>query len=94
MSEGCIMEAIWKQTLFRTILKRSQGHQENGQRASYAPWFKEALHEALDCDGSTYQQVSDLTGVPIKTLENFKEFSEKLKSEKSKINAETINQMK
>lgn len=50
---------------------------ENGSRASYVPWFKEFVCDALE--KANYQDVSRLTGIPIKTLENFKGFTAKLK---------------
>jgi hypothetical protein len=73
------------QPLVRVLLKRSKGHQSNDGRDSYAPWFKEAVYEILQTPGITFQEVSNLTAISIRTLENFKEFTDKLKLEKGKI---------
>ena len=73
------------QPLFRVLLRRSKGFQENSDRGSYAPWFKEAVYEILQAPGVSYQDVSDLSGLTVKTLENFKEFTDRLKLEKGKI---------
>jgi hypothetical protein len=63
------------QPLVRTLLKRSNGLSENGERASYAPWFKEAVYDLLNTPDVSFQEVCNLTGIPVKTLENFKEFT-------------------
>ena len=63
------------QPLVRTLLKRSNGLSENGERSSYAPWFKEAVYDLLHTPDVSFQEVCNLTGIPIKTLENFKEFT-------------------
>lgn len=63
------------QPLFRVVLQKSNGVSENGERASYAPWFKEAVYELLNTPDVSFQEVCNLTGIPVKTLENFKEFT-------------------
>jgi hypothetical protein len=79
-------EALLKmQPLVRTLLRRSKGFQENDERGSYAPWFKEAVYDLLNTEGVTYQDVTNLTGIAVKTLEKFLEFVEQLKLEKKPI---------
>ncbi|MEI8062404.1 MAG: hypothetical protein WCG97_03885 [bacterium] len=73
------------QPLFQVVLKRAKGIQPNDGRDSYAPWFKEAVFDLLQTPGITFQEVSNLTAISIRTLENFKEFTDKLKLEKGKI---------
>jgi len=73
------------QPLVRTLLKRSKGYQENDERGSYAPWFKETVFDLLHTEGVTYQEVSNLTGISVKTLEKFLEFVIQLKLEKNPI---------
>ena len=73
------------QPLVLTLLKRSRGFQENGERGSYAPWFKEAVYEILQSPGVNYEDVTNLTGIATGTLENFKGFADKLKLEKGSI---------
>lgn len=70
------------QPLILTLLKRSKGFQENGERGSYAPWFKEAVYDILQSPGVSYQDVTNLTGITVKTLENFKSFTDQLRLEK------------
>lgn len=73
------------QPLVRTLLKRSNGFSENGERASYAPWFKEAVYELLNTPDVSFQEVCNLTGIPVKTLENFKEFTACILLEKKPV---------
>lgn len=73
------------QPLVRTLLKRSKGFQENGERGSYAPWFKEAVFDLLNTEGVSYQDVNNLTGISVKTLEKFLEFVALLKLEKKPV---------
>ena len=73
------------QPLVRTLLKRSKGFQENDDRGSYAPWFKEAVFDLLQTEGVTYQDVTNLTGIAVKTLEKFLEFVAQLNIEKKPI---------
>lgn len=73
------------QPLFRVVLKRAKGFQENDDRGSYAPWFKEAVFDLLHTEGVTYQDVTNLTGIPVKTLEKFLEFVDQLRLEKNPI---------
>jgi hypothetical protein len=70
------------QPLVQLFLKRSGGLQENGERNSYAPWVKEAVYSFLQTSPFNYQEVSNLTGISVKTLEKFKEFVDQLKLEK------------
>jgi transposase InsO family protein len=81
--EYIMEDTPWEQILFRTVLHKSGGIDENGSRASYAPWFKEAVCDALQ--KASYQQVANLTGISIRTLENFNEFTDKIKLEKREI---------
>jgi len=80
--KAIMAESTWKQILVNTILKRSGGVQGNSNRDSYAPWLKEIICEMLQTSGASFQEMSELTGIPIRTLENFKEFSDKVKLEK------------
>jgi hypothetical protein len=73
------------QPLVRVLLKRSKGFQENQDRGSYAPWFKESVYDILETQAVTYQEVMSLTGIPVRTLEKFKEFVDQLKLEKGPI---------
>lgn len=54
-----------------TLMKRSLAVESNTDRQAYSPWFKEIVANAND-QGMSYEEINELTGVPIKTLENFK----------------------
>ena len=54
-----------------TLMKRSLAIESNTERQAYAPWFKEIIASAND-EGMSYEELHELTGVPIKTLGNFK----------------------
>lgn len=73
------------QPIFRTLLRRSNGFQENSDRDSYAPWFKEAIFDLLHAEGISYQDVTNLSGIPVKTLEKFLDFVDQLNPEKKPI---------
>ena len=53
------------------LMKRSLAMESNTERQVYSPWFKEIVANAND-QGMSYEKISELTGVPIKTMENFK----------------------
>jgi hypothetical protein len=54
-----------------TLMKRSLAIESNTERHVYAPWFKEIVANTNN-EGMSYEELHELTGVPIKTLENFK----------------------
>jgi transposase InsO family protein len=53
-------------------MERSLAIEHNSHRNSYAPWFKECLVSMLE-KGMGYSELSILTSIPVKTLENFKQ---------------------
>jgi DNA-directed RNA polymerase specialized sigma24 family protein len=57
--------------LFRKLMERSFAIQLNAERTSYTPWFKETIVDALE-QGMSYEELSEITAIPVKTLENFK----------------------
>ncbi len=62
------------------LMDHSLAVQKNADRMSYSPRFKEIIVKAKD-SGMTYEELNELTDIPIKTLENFKAsiFSNNLK---------------
>ncbi len=57
--------------MFVSLMKHSLAIESNTERQTYAPWFKEIVASAND-EGMSYEELHELTGVPIKTMENFK----------------------
>ena len=57
--------------MFKSLMEHSLAIQPNTERGVYAPWFKEMVANAND-KGMSYEDLHELTGVPIKTMENFK----------------------
>ncbi len=54
-----------------SLMKRSFAIQPNTDRMSYSPWFKEIIVKVKE-EGMSYEELHELTDIPIKTLENFK----------------------
>jgi len=73
------------QLFIKDLLKRAGGVTQNSQRDSYAPWLKQTIGSLLQKEGVSYDYVFLLTGIPIKTLENFKQDAEKLFPEKQDV---------
>ncbi len=57
--------------MFLGLMERSFAMQSNPDRAGYSPWFKEMIVKAKK-EGMSYEELNDLTNIPVKTLENFK----------------------
>ena len=58
-------------TLIAHLMERSSAIQNNEERNSYAPWFKQLATKALD-DGASYKTISFLTGVSEDNLPRFR----------------------
>jgi len=57
--------------MFLRLMKRSFAIESNTERMTYSPWFKEIIVKTKE-DGMSYEELHELTDIPIKTLENFK----------------------
>jgi len=53
------------------LMEHSLAMQQNANRMSYSPRFKEIIVK-VKSEGMSYEELNDLTNIPIKTLENFK----------------------
>ena len=54
-----------------SLMKRSLAIESNTERQVYSPWFKEIIVKVKE-EGISYEELHELTNIPIKTLENFK----------------------
>ena len=57
--------------LISLLLCRSGAVSRNRRRASYAPWFKDFIASKKD-EGVSYEVISELTGISVNTLTDFK----------------------
>jgi DNA-directed RNA polymerase specialized sigma24 family protein len=53
------------------LMDHSLAVQKNADRMTYSPRFKETIVKAKD-SGMSYEELNELTDIPIKTLENFR----------------------
>ena len=57
--------------MIKGLMEHSLAIESNIERHAYSPWFKEIVANMND-QGMGYEEIHELTGVPIKTMENFK----------------------
>lgn len=56
-------------TLISSLMSRCLASQDNNNRSSYAPWFKELICQQLE--ESSSKNISNLTGISVETLKKF-----------------------
>ena len=57
--------------MIQGLMEHSLAVQPNTGRMAYSPRFKEMIVKVKE-DGMSYEELHELTNIPIKTLENFK----------------------
>ncbi len=57
--------------MIQGLMEHSLAVQPNTDRMAYSPRFKEMIVKVKE-DGMSYEELHELTNIPIKTLENFK----------------------